>query len=115
MGTDIATGKPVDLSNFTTHGDANATYTNSAPASPDPTCWIRNVANTCANDQKEMIQQGQGVIINGVLYDKANDWQAPAPSISVQAGTPGTVPTSMTASTAAASGGSAPRLRQREA
>lgn len=106
MGTDIATGKPVDLSNFTTHGDANATYTNSAPASPDPTCWIRNVANTCTNDQKEMIQQGQGVIINGVLYDKANDWQAPAPSISVQAGMPGTVPTSMTASTAAASGGS---------
>jgi len=104
MGTDIATGKPVNLSNFSTHGNANATHTNSAPASPDPTCWIRNIANTCTNDQKNMIQQGQGVIINGVHYDKESDWQAPASSISVQAGVPGTVPTLMTANTVAPSG-----------
>ena len=104
MGTDIATGKPANLSNFTTHGTVNATYTNSAPASPDPTCWLRNIANTCTNDQKYMIQQGQGVIINGVLYNKASDWEPPASSISVQAGVPGTVPTSMTASTLAPSG-----------
>lgn len=104
MGTDIATGKPANLSNFSTHGNGNATYINSAPASPDPTCWVRNIANTCTNDQKNMIQQGQGFIINGVLYNKASDWQAPASSISVQAGVPGTVPTSMTASTASPSG-----------
>jgi len=103
-GTDIATGKPVNLSNFSSYGNANATYTNSAPASPEPTCWIRDIANTCTNDQKNMIRQGQGVIINGVLYDKGSDWQVPASSISVQAGVPGTVPTLMTASTLAPSG-----------
>lgn len=102
-GTDIGTGKPIDLSNFTTNGDANATHTNSAPASPDPTCWIRNVENTCTDNQKLMLQQGQGVIINGVLYAKASDWKAPASSVSVRAGMPGTVPPSMTASTAVAS------------
>ncbi|MCJ1367088.1 hypothetical protein MMC16_006220 [Acarospora aff. strigata] len=103
-GTDLATGKPANLSSFSTRGDANATYTNSAPASPDSTCWIRNIANTCTNDEKRVIQQGQGAVINGVLYSKAGDWKAPPSSIAVQAGMPGTVPTSMTASTVAPSG-----------
>lgn len=103
MGTDLSTGKAVNLTSFGTTGSANATHTNSAPPQNSPTCWVRNVGNTCTNDQKLMIHNNEGVIINGVLYDEANDWKAPAPSVVVQAGMPGTVPSAMTATTAAAS------------
>ena len=107
MGTDLSTGEPVNLASFGTTGSANATHTNSAPPQNSPTCWVRNIENTCTNEQKVMVQNNQGVIINGVLYDKASDWQAPASSVVVQAGMPGTVPSSMTASTVPASGSSA--------
>ena len=100
MGTDISTGEPVDLSTFTTSGDANATYTNTVPNANAQTCYVRNIANTCDAEQKNMLATGEGVIINGVLYDQASDWQQPASSVQINAGMPGTVPSSMTASTA---------------
>lgn len=103
MGTDLSTGKPVNLTSFGTTGSANATHTNSGPPQSSPTCWVRNIGNTCTNDQKVMIRNNQGVIINGVLYDQASDWQAPAPSVVVQAGMPGTAPLAMTETTAPAS------------
>lgn len=103
MGTDLSTGKPINLTSFGTTGSANATHTNSAPPQSSPTCWVRNIGNTCTNEQKAMIRNNQGVVINGVLYDQANDWQAPALSIVVQAGMPGTAPVAMTATTAPAS------------
>ena len=97
MGTDISTGKPVNLANFATGGDANATYTNSVPPAVGPKCFIRNIDGSCTNQQKSILQQGQGVVINGVLYSQSSDWKAPPSSISVGAGYPGTVPSSMTA------------------
>ena len=97
MGTDISTGKPVNLANFATGGDANATYTNTVPPVASPKCFIRNIRGSCTDQQKSMLQQGQGVLVNGVLYSQSSDWKPPPSSISVGAGYPGTVPSSMTA------------------
>ena len=104
-GTDISTGETVDLSSFATAGDRNATYTNTVPDLVSPKCYLRNVGSTCTSEQKSMLQNGQGVIINGVLYDKESDWQPPAAEVESLAGMPGTVPLSMTASTASMSSG----------
>ena len=100
MGTEISTGGTVDLATFTSTGDANATHTNTAPDQADPTCWLRNIQTTCDEAQTKMLRDGQGVIINGILYEDESDWRAPASSVAVDAGFPGTVPASMTATPA---------------
>ena len=105
MGTDISTGKPVSLANFATGGDANATYTNSVPPASNPKCFVRNIDGSCTDQQKSMLQQGQGAVINGALYSQSSDWKAPPSSISVGAGYPGTVPSSMTATATSSSPG----------
>lgn len=105
MGTDISTGEPIDLSTFVSTGNDNATYQNTAPAQYPPKCWIRNIAGTCSKQDIAMIQSGQGVVINGVLYSESSDWQPPASTVMMNAGMPGTVPLSMTASTAGSSVG----------
>ena len=104
MGSDLSLGENVNLATYSSNGTANATQTSSAPAQFGPTCWVRNVDNTCSEDQKVILQQGQGTIINGVLYDKASDWKPPPSSISMQVGYPGTPPSSTTATGAAPSG-----------
>ena len=96
MGNDISLGEAADLSTYTSNGTANATETSKAPDQFEPICWVRNIENTCTDDQKVMLQQGQGVIINGILYNEASDWKPPPSSISVVAGYPGTYPTSTT-------------------
>ena len=95
-GTEIGLGTVVDLSTFGSTGDANATHTNSAPPMASPTCFLRAVNSTCNVDQKNMLANGAGVIINGVLYNSAADWIPPAASISTEAGMPGRPPASMT-------------------
>ncbi len=96
MGNDISLGKAADLSTYMSNGTANATETNKAPNPFEPTCWVRNLQNTCTDDQRVMLQQGEGVIINGVLYGEASDWKPPPSSVSVMAGYPGIYPTSTT-------------------
>ncbi|KAL8695152.1 MAG: hypothetical protein Q9218_000320 [Villophora microphyllina] len=105
-GTDISLGEPIDLSTFSSNGAANATYTAKAPDSAEPTCWIRNIDGTCTDNQKNMILRGAGYVINGILYDKSSDWHAPASSVSVEAGYPGTMPPAMTATAFPSSGSS---------
>ena len=95
-GTDISLGEAANLSTYTSNGTANATATSKAPDQLEPTCWVRNIENTCTSDQKVMLQQGQGVIINGVLYNEVSDWKPPPSSVAVIAGYPGTYPTSST-------------------
>lgn len=104
MGTDISTGEPVDLNVFATEGTANATYQNTPPAQLSPKCWIRSIDSTCTDEQKAMIHNGQGVVINGVLYNQEGDWQPPESSVALNAGIPGTAPTSMTATSASSVG-----------
>ena len=74
MGTSVSTGQVIDLSVYNTTGPLNSTHTNSLPASPTATCWIRNIPDTCTDDQKNMIINDQGVIIGGVLYSASSDW-----------------------------------------
>ena len=94
MGNDISFGNNADLSTYASNGTANATYTASPPGQENPICWIRDIQAKCTNDQKLKIQNGQGVIINGVLYDDASNWNTPSPSVSAVAGWPGHGPSS---------------------
>lgn len=96
MGHDISLGEDVDLSSYTSNGTANSTETAKGHDQLAPTCWLRNIDNTCAKDQKAMLQQNKGMIINGILYSASSDWKSPPSSISMVAGYPGTGPPSTT-------------------
>ena len=100
LGNDISLGGNIDLATYTSNGTANATLTNKAPDQLQPTCWVRNIKDTCTNEQIDKLRDGSGAIINGVLYDNADDWKALPSSVSLVAGFPGvgpasTVPTAM--------------------
>lgn len=101
-GSDISLGHPADLSTYKSNGTANATYTSKAPPQQKPICWVRDVQTKCTDEQKAKLLAGDGVIINGVLYDDEDDWKSPDSSLSTVAGWPGHAP-SPTAVTAAAS------------
>lgn len=94
-GDDISLGSPVNLSTYTSVGDANSTHQNTVPSQAEPICNIRAVNATCDRDHKNMLANGAGVIINGVLYDRESDWPPPNPSVSQHAGSPGAPPTAM--------------------
>lgn len=84
-GTSISTGEIINRSVYNTSGPLNATQTNSLPASPSATCWLRNIPDTCNGDQKNMIVSNEGVIINGILYDASSDWSSPGTSATATA------------------------------
>lgn len=86
VGTSVSTGAAIDLSMYNTSGPANATQTFSLPASPSSTCWIRNIPETCTEDEKNMIIANEGVIINGILYSAFSDWSSPISSSTPAAG-----------------------------
>jgi carboxypeptidase C (cathepsin A) len=91
-GKNLATGEDTDLSSFGTSGPANSTSTFKPPNSQRPTCYIRDIASTCTDAQIDMIKAGQGVVINGVLYDQESDWNPPSGTETIGAGSPGTPP-----------------------
>lgn len=76
-GTSLSTGEVIDLSAYNTSGPLNASATNSLPPSPSATCWLRSIPDTCNSNQKNMIINNEGVIINGILYDASSDWSSP--------------------------------------
>lgn len=104
MGSDISLGELADLSTYMSNGTTNATETAKAPDQAEPTCWVRNIETTCTEDQQVMLQQGQGCIINGILYNACSDWKAPPSSISMDVGYPGSGPASTTTTGARPSG-----------
>lgn len=106
MGSDLSLGEPADLGTYRSNGPANATETSKAPERLEPTCWLRNIPNSCTNDQVDMLQQGLGVVINGVLYNDSSEWKTPPSTVSLQAGYPGTGPLSTMTIEAAPTGGS---------
>ena len=106
MGSDLSLGEPADLGTYRSNGPANATETSKAPDQLEPTCWLRNIPNSCTNDQVNMLQQGLGVIINGVLYNDSSEWKTPPSTVSMQAGYPGTGPLSTMTIETAPTGGS---------
>ena len=92
MGSDLSLGEPADLATYISNGTANTTVTGKASGQLKPTCWVRNIDNSCTNKQKIMLQQGLGIIINGVFYTDSTEWKAPPSTISMQAGYPGIAP-----------------------
>lgn len=92
MGTGISLGEVVDLTNFSSKGDANSTYINTMPEPLEAKCYIRNIKNTCSEEQQDLIRLGEGSIINGVLYDSPGDWIAPDSSLVMNAGFSGNIP-----------------------
>ncbi|KPI38561.1 Carboxypeptidase-like protein [Cyphellophora attinorum] len=109
-GDGISLGNPADLSSFKSKGEANSTHQNIAPPMSNAVCNIRAVNTTCNVDHKNMLANGAGVIINGVLYNQESEWTPPDPSLAAQAGVPGSLPsttrltTGVETSTAAGSG-----------
>ena len=101
LGTAIATGEKVDLTKYASQGPMNATYRNAAPPDNDQVCYARSAKRTCTGDQIQALQAGEGSVINGVWYKNAADWRAPDPRAAAQAGVPGSVPSSMTATSSA--------------
>lgn len=102
---DLSSGQPADLATFRSKGDANSTAVNHAPPMASPTCFLRNVAATCSQDQQIMLQAGSGVIINGVHYESEAQWSAKNSSragdgmLLGNAGAPGTESVEMMAMT----------------
>ena len=73
-------GKNIDLDSFGTTGPGTASYQNKVPPMPDNTCYVRAINKTCTSKQITMLQNGEGAIINGVLYDKGNRLDSSGPS-----------------------------------
>ena len=94
-GTDVSLGNHADLASYGSFGDSNSTHNNVPPPAASPTCYLRAVNETCNTDQKNMLANNAGVIINGVLYNSESDWKAPEPRMVAMAGVPGTGPPSM--------------------
>ena len=91
-GNDISLGGQIDLSTYKSNGSPNATYTTKAPPQAGPTCWIRDLQHKCDPAQRQHILREEGHIINGVLYDNEDEWDAPPASVSTLAGWPGHAP-----------------------
>ncbi|RMZ91769.1 hypothetical protein DV736_g1021, partial [Chaetothyriales sp. CBS 134916] len=95
-GTAISLGNRVDLNSYSSSGDSNSTHTNhSPPPAAAPICFLRAVNETCTTDQKHMLANYAGVVINGVLYNDVADWTTPSANIVAMAGTPGSAPSDM--------------------
>lgn len=96
FGNDLSTAADVDLSTFTSNGTANATYTNSVPDAPEPTCWVRNWNASCSSDDTEAMQSGIGLVQGGIYYQDSSS--VVLPSTSVAAGVPGQPMTTVSSS-----------------
>ncbi|KHJ30627.1 putative carboxypeptidase s1 [Erysiphe necator] len=79
-GTSLSSGKSIDLSTFKTSGPVNATYTNTLPESPLATCLIRNIPETCTDEQKKILTKGKGIIVGGVFYESMKDYNSATPT-----------------------------------
>lgn len=87
MGNELSTAADVDLATYTSNGTANSTHTNKVPSAPASTCWVRNWADSCSDDDTTAMQDGKGVVEYGVYYQDSKDVELP--SASVNAGRPG--------------------------
>ncbi|KAI6091625.1 alpha/beta-hydrolase [Hypoxylon rubiginosum] len=85
-GDSVSTGENVDLASYNTTGDANASSSLDLPASPEPTCWIRDIPGSCSEEQQSMIVNGEGFIVNGALQTGTTA-STPSPTTVVETST----------------------------
>ncbi|UNI22664.1 Carboxypeptidase D [Purpureocillium takamizusanense] len=74
LGTSVSTGKDIDLSAYNTTGPLNSTKAEKLPDKLKPTCYVRAYESTCDKDAQNLAASGEGVVINGILYSKSEDW-----------------------------------------
>lgn len=74
MGTSLSTGENINLTAYNTTGSSVASHSDKLPAMPSATCYIHAFPNTCDYDAQALVDAGNGVVINGVLYSKSADW-----------------------------------------
>lgn len=89
-GSDIGTGKDIDITTFGTKGPMYSTYHNKSPEQPKSTCWVRAL-ETCSQDDQNEIRLGHGAVKFGVWV--AQDSDMPAFESHPVVGKPGSLPT----------------------
>ncbi|KAI0894618.1 alpha/beta-hydrolase [Annulohypoxylon nitens] len=70
-GDSVSTGENIDLSTYNTSGPANATSSLNLPASPEQTCWLRDIPGSCSDEQQSVILNNKGFTVNGALQTGA--------------------------------------------
>jgi Serine carboxypeptidase len=81
-GVSLATGEDIQTSApniYSTTGESSSTTRLTPPPPPPPVCFVRDV-QTCTVRQMFMIAGGKGAIINGVLYNSADEYVDPPPT-----------------------------------
>lgn len=73
LGRSVSMGNRVDLSTYNTSGPLKSTRKAEAPNPPKPMCFVRAMNMTCDADSFQLAREG-GIVLNGVLYSKAEDW-----------------------------------------
>ncbi|PFH56401.1 hypothetical protein XA68_16551 [Ophiocordyceps unilateralis] len=73
-GLSVSMGHKIDPAAYGTEGDPDSKRSDKAPEPPSPTCFVRAFGATCNEDASKLARSGGGVVINGVLYSKADDW-----------------------------------------
>ncbi|KAF8476863.1 Alpha/Beta hydrolase protein [Kalaharituber pfeilii] len=78
-GKSLATGENINTSGNNIYSTRGKNYTDTGlipPPPPAPVCYVRAV-NSCTKEKFAMLAAGQGVIINGVLYNSHKDYNSP--------------------------------------
>lgn len=70
-GDSVSTGENIDLTTYNTSGPANATSSLNLPASPEQTCWLRDISGSCSDEQQSVILNNKGFTVNGALQTGA--------------------------------------------
>ncbi|RDA84604.1 hypothetical protein CP532_6027 [Ophiocordyceps camponoti-leonardi (nom. inval.)] len=105
-GLSVSMGRPMNPSTYGTTGKPNSTRTDKAPEAPSPTCFVRIFGATCDEEAAMLARSGGGVVINGILYKKSEDWplaSSSSLSSSREAALGAAAATSSSSSTAASS------------
>ncbi|KAH7040851.1 Alpha/Beta hydrolase protein [Microdochium trichocladiopsis] len=86
-GTSVSTGAQINLSSYNTTGDSSASSAMDLPASPDPTCYIRNIAGSCNDQEQSAIINGKATFVNGALVTQSPTTSIPATTVVMTATT----------------------------
>lgn len=115
-GLSVSMGRSIDAAQYGTKGDLESKHSDKAPSPPAPTCFVGAFAGTCNAESYKLANSGGGVVINGVLYDKPEDWplassKHPTATTTVQASKPSSAATMTGVYVATETPGSAVRPR----
>ena len=69
----MSTGKIVDLATHNTSGPINSTHKERLPEQSTATCHMRAFSSTCDGKARALAEEGEDIVINGVLFASADD------------------------------------------